>query len=419
MVAVAVLLILLTMVGWIFSTATRASGTATGNNEIMGGGRAAEGKLLQDFNGLLKSGFIGIWYQLTPDPRFASGSGHYLRTDRMVFYTTGDHSTIRQMRDPKPVSTWGNVVKISPLNPSAPNTNTYQPITGSLARVFLGHSFATDPSNPKANSDPLTWMLARQARVISPELSSQTINTNINSALVNIANNLKYSDACEFELQMPVQWNALWQPVAANTALGNIFGAGAPGTWMSESQTAPYWRDTLTAGMACCGWMRRPTIDPATSTYSGTHMLFLPGCAEFKIQRWIERSPWTGAPLPPGQARWWPEEDLDGNGIPNEANTATGFDHSDFLPGGSIAVPGGTDIREYYNAPVPQPVGGGWGGWSPYYPFNASGPQAGAWFYHGEQDLPKAIKITVRLFDPNKRVADGQVLTMTFGMTGE
>jgi hypothetical protein len=187
------------------------------------------------------------------------------------------------------------------------------------------------------------------------------------------------------------------------TALTRLFdGASA---WMGEAQGPNYW-----------SWMRRPRVDPTSNYNSGTHMLFMPGCAEFKVQRWIERNPWTGAPLGVGGARWWPEEDVDGNGIPNEANVnpMSPWDHSDFQ-----APYSWPSICEYFNGPVPPAPAAGWAAMAPFTaPHYPSAPAAGSWFCHGEQEMPKAIKVTVRLYDPNKRIADGQVFTMTFGTVG-
>ncbi len=49
-------------------------------------------------------------------------------------------------------------------------------------------------------------------------------------------------------------------------------------------------------------------------------------------------------------------------------------------------------------------------------PWYVDGGPDGRWLRYSDQDLPKAIKVTVRLFDVNKRIADGQVITMTFGL---
>ena len=102
MVAVAVLLVLMTMVGWIFATATHATSVATASNELMGSARAIQAQIDRDFQGLLKDRFIGIWYQLSPDPTDPTWDGgstptKWLRTDRIVFSTAGDQSTIQQM----------------------------------------------------------------------------------------------------------------------------------------------------------------------------------------------------------------------------------------------------------------------------------------------------------------------------------
>jgi len=100
--------------------------------------------------------------------------------------------------------------------------------------------------------------------------------------------------------------------------------------------------------------------------------------------------------------RWWPEEDPDGNGIPHET------DSSDF-PFVSSLSSNTINIREYFNGP--QPASSGLGVNPPRYPTTGA-----PWLYFSADDVPRAIKITIRLFDQNLRIADGQVFTMTFGL---
>lgn len=400
MVSVAVLLVLMTMVAWIFSTATRASSVATASNELNAFARAAENQFGRDLDGLLKDSFIGIWYQLTEDPRYAGASPkRYLRTDRIVFFTAGDHSSIKQLRDQRSVRDWpSGQALIDP--PGASGLLNPGPIRGSVAKVFLGHSYPTDQTDTaNANTDPRTWVLTRRSQVVTPDLDIAPVRHVLNSV------DSVQADQMEFELRGPDTWERLWlSPTTADDPLADLFGTDGLGGLMTENPETYFWLDFTGAstGIRYWGAMRRPVVNIKNNI--GMHMLFLPGCAEFKVQRWIERWPALGPNSPDGMPRWWPEEDLDGNGIPHETGS------SDFqTPFVSSLSSNTVNIREYFNGPFPP------GEWSledpPRYPTTGA-----PWLYFSADDVPRAIKITVRLFDQNQRIADGQVFTMTFGL---
>lgn len=405
MVSVAVLLVLMTMVAWIFSTATRASSVATASNELNAFARAAENQFGRDLDGLLKDSFIGIWYQLTEDPRYAGASPkRYLRTDRIVFFTAGDHSSIKQLRDQRSVRDWpSGQALIDP--PGASGLLNPGPIRGSVAKVFLGHSYATDQTDTaNANTDPRTWVLTRRSQVVTPDLDIVAVRHVLNSVVANSVQ----ADQMEFELRGPDTWERLWlsptsdSPLADLRPLVDLFGTdGNHGLMAEDPWTYFDWLDFTGAstGIRYWGAMRRPVVNIKNNI--GMHMLFLPGCAEFKVQRWIERWPGSGQTIVPG--RWWPEEDRNGNGIPNEAGSC------DFEAFGYVLTGNTINIREYFNGPQPASSGPGV---TPRYPPGASQP----WLYFSADDVPRAIKITVRLFDQNQRIADGQVFTMTFGL---
>lgn len=410
MVSVAVLLVLMTMVAWIFSTATRASSVATASNELNAFARAAENQFGRDLDGLLKDSFIGIWYQLTEDPRYAGASPkRYLRTDRIVFFTAGDHSSIKQLRDQRSVRDWpSGQALIDP--PGASGLLNPGPIRGSVAKVFLGHSYPTDQTDTaNANTDPRTWVLARRSQVVTPDLDIVAVRHVLNSV------DSVQADQMEFELRGPDTWERLWlSPTTADDPLADLFGTDGDHGLMTEKPEIYFdWLDFTGAstGIRYWGAMRRPVVNIKNNI--GMHMLFLPGCAEFKVQRWIERDPLTGEALGPdsanGMPRWWPEDDRDGDGL---ANNGT----SDFLANPMINTSGNTiGICEYFNAPLPAPpTPPVWlpGDGTPYYPLSGTR----RWYYFTKDDIPKAIKVTIRLFDANKRIPDGQIFTMTFGL---
>lgn len=379
MVSISVLLLLLTMVAWIFRTATHASGIATASNEQMGTLRTAEQQLGVDFEGLLRDSYFAMWYQLTqvPDPANPTQS-KWVRTDRMVFFTAGDHSSIIQLVDQSDLLGSGTVEVVPPDPWDKNQEQNYQPIRSSIARVFLGH--AIDAST--TGSDNRIWTLGRRLRVLVPQLAGVRAGD---------------TDDFEYDVLSLDEWNRLLRGQDSpnpNAALAAVFGNNGNGGWMSETVDV--------------GFMRRPNIKPkqlSAANTEGRHMLFLPGCGEFKIQRWIEYWPADGKALGPnspyGMPRWWPEDDIDGNGIPNEANTTaagTAPDKCDFVD--PTTGTDGLNIREYFNGP-PAAVG---------YPTTSNYP----WYSHSAGEAPKAIKITIRLYDPNGRIPDGQVFTMTF-----
>ncbi|MEP0841760.1 MAG: type II secretion system protein [Phycisphaerae bacterium] len=394
MVSVGVMLILMAMVAWIFRTATRASGAATGLNEIHGTLRTAQQTLESDFGGLLSDHFLAVWYQLTPvtDPVDPTRT-RWVRADRMAFFTVGDHSSVRQLVDNGLVS--GTVSVVPPDRLLESKRDFYQPLRSSIARVFLGHHGDPLRSSPLPTGNLNQWILARRARLLDPVLAA---------ALPSTYDPMS-NDVYEYDRYGLAEWEG---QLTGNKAV-NVFGNNGNGGWLGESPADPRM------------WMRRPIVDPRlpdpdpanpSRPSNGMHMMFLPGCGEFKIQRWIERWPGDGTPLGPysphGMPRWWPEEDLDGDGNPQEAGLC---DFLDYPGAGQLqSAPLTLDIREYFNGPLAPPSTTG-GVSTPYYP---GGPAAGKWFAFSRNDVPKAIKITLRLYDQNARVPDGQVFTMTY-----
>ncbi|HQA44754.1 MAG TPA: prepilin-type N-terminal cleavage/methylation domain-containing protein, partial [Phycisphaerae bacterium] len=229
MVSVAVLLVLMTMVAWIFSTATRASSVATASNELNAFARAAENQFGRDLDGLLKDSFIGIWYQLTEDPRYAGASPkRYLRTDRIVFFTAGDHSSIKQLRDQRSVRDWpSGQALIDP--PGASGLLNPGPIRGSVAKVFLGHSYPTDQTDTaNANTDPRTWVLTRRSQVVTPDLDIVAVRHVLNSV------DSVQADQMEFELRGPDTWERLWLSPTSGSPLADLFGTDGNHGLMTE-----------------------------------------------------------------------------------------------------------------------------------------------------------------------------------------
>ncbi|GMU23008.1 MAG: hypothetical protein AMXMBFR13_30920 [Phycisphaerae bacterium] len=370
MVSIGVLLLLMTMVGWIFATATRSSGVATANNEMMHLYRTAERQLRRDFEGLLDDAFIGTWYQLTavPDPANPTTT-KLVRTDRIVFFSAGDHKSVQNLYDPQT----NRVVAAN--DPAA----IPMPVSAPVARISYGHYLAADPAASPREPDSTRWILTRRAKLIGPDLVFSG-DPQVPPA-AKPANTIGY-DLAEFETETNSMGYPLtihdWRDPAQFTET-SFFGAGG-----------------LMREIGYSSWIRRPEVYPAQPDplKSGMHMFFLPGCAEFKVQRWLARDPLTNRMLDAGKARWWPEEDRDGDGkaliVSPVPNPSTDF--------------GAADLREYFNYPWPP------GPWLPN-----QVPNYGDWYYRGGRDeVPRAIKITIRLYDPNRRIADGQVFTMVF-----
>jgi hypothetical protein len=151
-------------------------------------------------------------------------------------------------------------------------------------------------------------------------------------------------------------------------------------------------------------WFARPSIDRRT--------YFIPDCAEFKLQRWIERDPLNRMPL--AVPRWYPEEDLDGDGVPNSPR---GPGASDFIAGAFL--PNGNEFNrmEYCNGANPMKAANVANIITPPANLGYVGA-AGPWIYCEPRDVPKAIKVTVRLFDEHERIEGGQEFTMVFEIPG-
>jgi prepilin-type N-terminal cleavage/methylation domain-containing protein len=420
MVSVGVLLVLLMMVSMIFSTATQASSKATANNEICARLRTLERQLRNDFNGLQKDAFIGIWYQLTPypDPDDPT-TNEWVRTDRLVFFTAGDHSTINQVWDPATNS----------FNASG---NQAMPISSNMARVFYGYTAdSVDPTSTRGKE--AKRLLARRVKLQTADFAPGTMADNPPNQFDNgtgsvdddrdssngfwDANDDLY-DNWEYEYKSIEDWqNTTFYPVEEY-----FNDAGTP------NPPAYFEFGMMTEG-SDVSWIARPVINPAEQ--KGMHMYFLDGCAEFKVQRWIEHHPFTGFKLPqsipdlsaynhpmnPGKliVGWWPQEDRNTNSLPNEDIIDSGFSLLVDNPFATHVSGEPWDICEYFYAPSPAgavdgnafQIAGENSTWR-----YSSTTNPNHWLFY--DDAPKAIKITVRLFDPMKRMEKGQTYTMVF-----
>ncbi len=413
MVSVGVLVMLLMMVSMIFSTATRASSKATANNEICGKLRTLERQLRTDLQGIPKGAFLGIWYQLTPYPNPDDPTtNEWIRTDRLVFFTAGDHSTINQVQD-----TTGNTTN--------PDMSEAMPITSPMARIFYGHDMYSIPeaNQYRPNAKEHKRLLARRVKLLTfgavapPTRKTHRSDWYFGENTIPDGNEGQIDDTYReiYDGNDDIYDN--WE--YERKSLGdwqndNRYSIEEYFTLNDGNTSESYFEYGMMTDNGTFSWIRRPVINP--STQQGMHMYFLDGCAEFKVQRWIEYHPYTGYKLPldnpvdnsqnPGGllVGWWPEEDPDNNGTKNNPKTS-GVDEgedSQFLDIGSYE----NDLWEYFNGPKPSNTYNGIPNNTPCYPDN------NGWLYYNE--IPKAIKITVRLFDPMKRMEKGQTYTMVF-----
>lgn len=422
MVSVGVLVLLLGMVGLIFGMATDASSKATASNQLMGRLRTLEQQIRRDLAGLQKDRFIGIWYQLTNIGDNANP--FYVRTDRLVFFASGDHSSSLQCINRFGGPGTGNTGQIM----SCADTSTTlfpEPLRSGVARLFYGHSidtlgattpplnrtqpFAIDPWEPAKQ-----WSLARRQKLYVADVR------NLGAYVTALGNNPDSYDFTEFETTRKRNTE---QPATVDD-LHNF------GPLQFKSDVAYFANAGVFDERPAWSWIRRPRIDanPAAAQPVGTHMYFLPYCAEFKVQRWEDRNPVIDVQGAAGwpAARWFPEEDRDADGLVNESIV-----DSDFLlmasglgPTGLSSPPSpwnwNQNVKEYFNGPRPR--------------FNDTAafqyrlgvapndrvalegfdsPQ-GPWLFRAEDRVPEALKITVRLFDRNERVGEsGRQFTVT------
>lgn len=398
MVSVGVLALMLVMVGMIFSTATEASGKATATQDIFANIRVLERQLRKDLKGVKDDATMAIWHQLVdvdPDPTVQD----YVRADRLVFFATGNFNTINQV------------------------DGTGELISSSTARIFYGQADDFDSVAPQYRTLTRRAKLqVAQGALTQPPDTYEADSDRVDSTAPALWDgNDDLYDNWEYEFKTLHDWE--------NTQL---YPVGEYFTPTVVTSHADYYEvGMLTDNASPVSWIRRPRItvadDPADS--QGLHMYFLPGCAEFKVQRWIETNPYDGSKLTDG-GRWWPEEDIDPVNHPvsdfdiyrgdtsvpapyRQLNNSSG-PHDYFVTSFSTDTDG--NIRTYFVGPKPEGTGAGVTttdvgtapyGYTPYYN-GTDGP----WLYF--EEVPKAIKVTVTLYDYNRRVEQGITTTMVF-----
>ncbi|MHC4445028.1 MAG: hypothetical protein ACYTA5_20715 [Planctomycetota bacterium] len=400
MVSISVLLLLLAMVGAIFSMATKASSRANANNEIMGNLRALERQITQDLEGLQKESFMGIWYQLSDmDPGTGSGEVDLVRTDCIVFYTAGDHATIQLLIDDEPVKS-------------------------SVARIYYGHGYDETYSISEKEQNRT---LSRRAKLLAandPTLPKPPPDSEPPSDYDNGAGGGKSDDGLdtstdgrwdgdddiyddwEYELSTLDDWhNYINFPIEA----------------FFENKFSNEGMMTINSRVS---WISRPIINPADNV--GLHMYFIPGCAEFKIQRWIEYHPFTGQMLE--VPRWYPEEDRDGDGELNEDDSDSDFiAHNTLKTDNEFSntpfIQDDENIKEYFNGPQPLQAIPKCGIIDDDDPnvFSESHTRFyngddGSWLSYGQTQVPKAIKVTVQLVDQHNRLEQRPPFTLVFSL---
>lgn len=393
MVSVGILLIMLTMVGTIFSMASKASGQATAHNEIMGNFRALKSQLESDLRGLHKDSIVAFWHQITPITDPATGETKNVRTDRMVFFAMGDFQTIEQLWDYR---------QHRPADLAANQTDGVRTIRASAARIFYGQELNSYNQSPASNV-----ILARRSKLLVPVVDQLAEGRDMPPGFDSASD----YDAFEYESMSLAGWH--------------YFRGDNP-----DQRYHNFQKEFLNHGgflddsdKEYTTWNRRPLIsnDPQSPDGRvGLHMQLVRGCVEFKVQVWREydrcvnqdlthRQKCDGwQPLPmdsaeghiPGSGRrneagWWPEDDVDGDGI---SLVSTETAQSDFASWQNPANgPRSSSIKAYYNGVQP-----------------ASPPLPPAWDGLPPVAFPRAIKVTVRLVDGNLRIKDGEVFTMVF-----
>ncbi len=403
--------LLLITVGAIFSMSTKATNLSNANNEVMNSLRAFEQQIRRDFEGLRKECFVGFCYNYLParqvDANRPPTEMAVTRADTIVFFANGDFQTIRQRWDA--------------------NTKTFTgpaavPIRSNLARVEYGILGTHDSMTGAVNAKPLSQLeLGRFAKLMIPNLypgttAAQLVDDPPAYYLAPSYGFRGFSDGPTGAANAPWPWDK-----ATDVYENWEYEYETPASWHNPFEW-PAWaaaptqqsylyhligRHPLLAAHRNNLWLGLPYIDVAAA--SADHLRMIPGCVEFKIQRWAETDP-----VNPANAnwfpRWWPENN-DNND--NDGNFGT----PPLFPLWTSAFVPGRQIWESFNGPQdstlpasanpvrdwPQDTNAA---------VTADMMTRWLWITRGftdenrravRADFPKAIKITVSLVDANRR----------------
>jgi len=416
LVSVGILALLIITVGVIFAMSTKAASLSNAANEVHNNFRALEQQLRRDLMGIRKDAFLGLCYHFLPPRAVAPDRPEKaaVRADWLVFFANGQFQTIRQRWDsthqvfggPAPLPIESNLARIQ-----YGLLGTHDPVTGqasargALTSLELGR-FAklsvrdlnplTVPGGNPSQDDPPTMLEFANAGLADAGAGSGAVWDKADDVYEN----------WEFEHELAADWrDPSRYPLIPPAASPNwpSYVSRLIGLYPAGQQ-----RNNL--------WLGLGYLDVAAA--AADHLRMLPGCVQFKVQRWAESNPvqpLDGTWIP----RWWPEDNdpyiANGTQLPPGSD---GFGPQRPPPANSTWP--GLQIWECFNGPAdllsegrldvpdddwPQGLGarvdaGGWGRYWPWVVRDVTYPTKRA----VKAEFPKALKFTVSLVDANGRM---------------
>lgn len=423
LVSVAVLAALMVVVGMVFSMSTRATVLSTANNEIMNSLRAVEMQIRDDLRSVRRDAFLGLCYNYMPADRPIRPertNATPWRADWIVFFAGQDFHTLRQR--------WGT-------GSGGQGANYAEPLRAPLARIQYGiigsHRDANLFPNLKPYAGPLsTNVLGRSFKLLAsdvdvkdtgndpPATSTANFPYLADSSGVALDGKGDVYEQWEYEYASLADFQAPTYQASASTRqpIIDLFGTQLIGNLGAISGIGDLSgrRNNLWLGL---GYMNtsKALCDP---------LRMIPGCAQFKIQRWAETDPTRD---PDDEAnkdwvpRWWPEDGDNAVGAGGQFGPAAGESAPASWPGAMI--------WECYNGPSDFVIQNKT---SPYLGDPRDWPQAldstkpWPWLSRDvsaepyspwktiraiRASFPSALKFTITVFDPNGRSEDGQTFT--------
>ena len=259
LVAVAITVGLLLMIGMVFKSTTGAVGKGFAQNEICQQLRAFTRQLETDFAGLrpdMPFAIIFEQYLYNPDGINNNGDEYFVRQDRIVFFANGDFQTL-------------------------------DGISGNMTRIFYGQAIDPFVPNPDYPYVPPRQILTRRSKLLTMNLGTWNLINPVTAEIYDwIPVDINYTT-------MKGLTSSEWKNVPYNSYNGS---------------TDYFFTQTRISSM-----VRRPYIDRVKQAINSGNvtpealqqLFLLADVTDFKIQYW------TYDPPPPdgrGVWRWFPDE---------------------------------------------------------------------------------------------------------------
>jgi type II secretory pathway pseudopilin PulG len=301
LVAVTIFAVTIVATAEILKISVDTTGQAQANNEIIGRVNLLQSRITQDLEAMPPDAFMAFNFHYEGPFRVIANANDlrkiYTRADRMVYYTaattSGANSSV--------FYTDANGIR--------------RPVTGRLARVFLGHADPDVDRRPRdANDTPQSgvddvaplarewwWgktnhalgkdrpvvdrLLARRVTVLAPGYAVQAVTDP--TLLFPEADVIPVAMPSTSELDLTAEHDRFDYSLEPLAFWENRPLADYRGVFLSEAYGA--------------SWIRRPTVTPPNFDRTidptnpitdpiGLHMLMMDGVAEFKVQVWVEKN---------------------------------------------------------------------------------------------------------------------------------